>query len=54
MPFHENLINSSPDIPPDFDPCAYPILARHFFGVEIETITHTIEAECIGLDKEAA
>ena len=41
-------------LPRGFDPCAQPILARHWFGIggEIEISNHVIEAECI--DQEAA
>ena len=49
-----DIAEPSSDIPSDFDPCAQPILAQHWFGVEIKTSTHTNEAKCIGVDREAA
>ena len=44
-------------LPPDFDPCAHPILALHWFGLnvlEFETNTHAVDDHDLDLDKEAA
>jgi hypothetical protein len=29
---------SEPDIPPDLDPEIYPIIARHFYGVDLHVV----------------
>ncbi len=36
MPFYRNSFRKAtePDIPPDLDPEIYPIIARHFFGLQ--------------------
>ncbi len=36
-----------PDLPADFDPGAHPILALHWFGLDIDD-------DALDLDKEAA
>ena len=41
-------------LPPGFDPQAYPVIAAHWFGIEAETSTHTIDADASVLDREAA
>ncbi len=33
MPFHDDLVELSPDLPPDFDLRRFPVIAAHFFGV---------------------
>ena len=30
--------NSDPDLPADFDPDLHPILARHWFGIELQDV----------------
>ena len=33
MPPNDDLTGFSSDIPPDFDPCAHPVIAQHWFGL---------------------
>ena len=35
MPPHDELTGLSTDIPLDFDPCAHPVIAQHWFGVAV-------------------
>ena len=30
--------NSDPDLPPDLDPEAHPIIARHFYGLDLQVV----------------
>ncbi len=35
--------NSDPELPPDLDPEIYPIIARHFYGVDLREVREVRE-----------
>ncbi len=36
-------LESRPDLPPDLDPEIYPIIARHFYGVDLREVREVRE-----------